>query len=110
MSRVPPRSCRTDTLFPYTTLFRSAAGFFAHGDQAVCALLFLALGDRVAGRDPHPDPRGFAQHRRVGELHRRTRDLVAGDLARARLETGGPPRGDRDGLGGGRVATAAIVA
>src|SRR3546814_3033860 len=27
MRRLPPRSTRTDTLFPYTTLFRSAAGF-----------------------------------------------------------------------------------
>src|SRR3546814_1157383 len=27
MSRRPPRSTRTDTLFPYTTLFRSARGF-----------------------------------------------------------------------------------
>src|SRR3546814_14497665 len=26
MSRRPPRSTRTDTLFPYTTLFRSLAG------------------------------------------------------------------------------------
>src|SRR3546814_16158234 len=26
MSRRPPRSTRTDTLFPYTTLFRSPAG------------------------------------------------------------------------------------
>src|SRR3546814_9771107 len=26
MIRAPPRSTRTDTLFPYTTLFRSAAG------------------------------------------------------------------------------------
>src|SRR3546814_6326886 len=26
MRRRPPRSTRTDTLFPYTTLFRSAAG------------------------------------------------------------------------------------
>src|SRR3546814_18628262 len=25
MSRTPPKSTRTDTLFPYTTLFRSAA-------------------------------------------------------------------------------------
>src|SRR3546814_18915343 len=29
MIRRPPRSTRTDTLFPYTTLFRSAAGFAA---------------------------------------------------------------------------------
>src|SRR3546814_4076778 len=27
MIRRPPRSTRTDTLFPYTTLFRSVAGF-----------------------------------------------------------------------------------
>src|SRR3546814_8020932 len=27
MMRRPPRSTRTDTLFPYTTLFRSAAAF-----------------------------------------------------------------------------------
>src|SRR3546814_9064072 len=29
MIRRPPRSTRTDTLFPYTTLFRSAAAFYA---------------------------------------------------------------------------------
>src|SRR3546814_14261280 len=27
MIRLPPRSTRTDTLFPYTTLFRSAADY-----------------------------------------------------------------------------------
>src|SRR3546814_11397336 len=30
MIRRPPRSTRTDTLFPYTTLFRSAAGLDLH--------------------------------------------------------------------------------
>src|SRR3546814_1752224 len=30
MIRRPPRSTRTDTLFPYTTLFRSDAGPLAH--------------------------------------------------------------------------------
>src|SRR3546814_8755353 len=33
MIRRPPRSTRTDTLFPYTTLFRSAAEF--HREAAV---------------------------------------------------------------------------
>src|SRR3546814_2254727 len=39
MIRRPPRSTRTDTLFPYTTLFRS--GFDAHADYlpALCAIL-----------------------------------------------------------------------
>src|SRR3546814_20073094 len=34
MIRRPPRSTRTDTLFPYTTLFRSAASSF-NGDLAM---------------------------------------------------------------------------
>src|SRR3546814_7959652 len=33
MIRRPPRSTRTDTLFPYTTLFRSV-GWRGHGDRA----------------------------------------------------------------------------
>src|SRR3546814_1553138 len=35
MIRRPPRSTRTDTLFPYTTLFRSYAG--ACGSRRSCA-------------------------------------------------------------------------
>src|SRR3546814_11471675 len=31
MIRRPPRSTRTDTLFPYTTLFRSRAQYVANG-------------------------------------------------------------------------------
>src|SRR3546814_7713144 len=38
MIRRPPRSTRTDTLFPYTTLFRSIANVICH---------FLASGKRV---------------------------------------------------------------
>src|SRR3546814_18159925 len=40
MIRRPPRSTRTDTLFPYTTLFRSAltgaSGPYASQDSSVC--------------------------------------------------------------------------
>src|SRR3546814_18254856 len=37
MIRRPPRSTRTDTLFPYTTLFRSAhtAALYARGEAAI---------------------------------------------------------------------------
>src|SRR3546814_5242091 len=35
MIRRPPRSTRTDTLFPYTTLFRSEAGQFRIGDAGI---------------------------------------------------------------------------
>src|SRR3546814_2346412 len=41
MIRRPPRSTRTDTLFPYTTLFRSLEGFRAHNFEV------LLLTDRI---------------------------------------------------------------
>src|SRR3546814_4360422 len=49
MLRRPPRSTRTDTLFPYTTLFRSSpSGARRHGARA-------GHHDRSAAR--HADPR-----------------------------------------------------
>src|SRR3546814_946189 len=39
MIRRPPRSTRTDTLFPYTTLFRSALVDFARSAQATQVVL-----------------------------------------------------------------------
>src|SRR3546814_1972343 len=59
MIRRPPRSTRTDTLFPYTTLFRSLAGAselddaadvlaFAHVAVAVVDLVErVAVGDQL---------------------------------------------------------------
>src|SRR3546814_7409160 len=53
MIRRPPRSTRTDTLFPYTTLFRSPV-FHVNGDdpEAVVYVTNLALDYR---RDFHHD-------------------------------------------------------
>src|SRR3546814_6166961 len=48
MIRRPPRSTRTDTLFPYTTLFRSFAGLFAE-DIELAARADLDVGDLVVG-------------------------------------------------------------
>src|SRR3546814_16193955 len=49
MIRPPPRSTRTDTLFPYTTLFRShvsaAIGDIGHG-QSLVAVGRQPAGDR----------------------------------------------------------------
>src|SRR3546814_12215026 len=39
MIRRPPRSTRTDTLFPYTTLFRSGSGFLAAFGILACGIL-----------------------------------------------------------------------
>src|SRR3546814_502600 len=44
MIRRPPRSTRTDTLFPYTTLFRSVVGLRIFADDH-------AFIDRLARRD-----------------------------------------------------------
>src|SRR3546814_16230964 len=43
MIRRPPRSTRTDTLFPYTTLFRSIVLI---GDPKAMANGFIAVGNR----------------------------------------------------------------
>src|SRR3546814_12994849 len=59
MIRRPPRSTRTDTLFPYTTLFRSAP-FEMHRH----------IGDERGGRDI---ARRLAPEQRGAQL--RTRDL-----------------------------------
>src|SRR3546814_10361720 len=55
MIRRPPRSTRTDTLFPYTTLFRSEAGQRGHRDRRIAQIEFgqqrapdrRAVGDAV---------------------------------------------------------------
>src|SRR3546814_641853 len=46
MSRRPPRSTRTDTLFPFTTLFRSALRSMAQPGSA--------YDDPALGKDPQP--------------------------------------------------------
>src|SRR3546814_12084199 len=43
MNRAPPRSTRTDTLFPYTTLFRSNRPHVA-GGQVATQLRFFRIG------------------------------------------------------------------
>src|SRR3546814_16683606 len=48
MIRRPPRSTRTDTLFPYTTLFRSHRGSLADRNERGSVLKADELGRRVA--------------------------------------------------------------
>src|SRR3546814_15869434 len=59
MIRRPPRSTRTDTLFPYTTLFRSPLP-----SPSVCALAWLAL---LAGCGS-ADPTSMERFKRTGHL------------------------------------------
>src|SRR3546814_2030108 len=84
MIRRPPRSTRTDTLFPYTTLFRS---YYREQQQAVlreqeiaddhCAL----QGSRQRGRDRRFAPDNADQllgHHGEAEGNEQTEDRVRG--------------------------------
>src|SRR3546814_16475469 len=49
MIRRPPRSTRTDTLFPYTTLFRSLTTAMQGVDTERLSIGVVALGTALAG-------------------------------------------------------------
>src|SRR3546814_4453909 len=70
MLRRPPRSTRTDTLFPYTTLFRSG-----HDRLPARAERELVLDREGRGRDRRGarGTRGGAIHHRAGRHLRRPR-------------------------------------
>src|SRR3546814_3380639 len=83
MIRRPPRSTRTDTLFPYTTLFRSdvpvegAAGILVHVAQRVCGRVGPA--ERRDGDDrsvlARPQRAGLLAPPSVGAAHVDVHDL-----------------------------------
>src|SRR3546814_8263715 len=71
MIRRPPRSTRTDTLFPYTTLFRSEgkiARVELNGESGDIAALVLD-GDRRIEGDLFIDCTGFRALLMEGALH-----------------------------------------
>src|SRR3546814_15900417 len=78
MLRRPPGSTRTDTLFPYTTLFRSDARYAAFGDRRVehPRLAILLLEARRGAEDAAEIADILAKHghHRVAlhrDIHRR---------------------------------------
>src|SRR3546814_14562762 len=65
MIRRPPRSTRTDTLFPYTTLFRSQVGFQAQGGKRLLKRNEARIGhEGTVGRPYAAD--GCGRRRCVG--------------------------------------------
>src|SRR3546814_6257852 len=88
MIRRPPRSTRTDTLFPYTTLFRSlGAGSVkyptptADRDQTVSRRFKPSSRTSLNGEQPYPWDRlqpqdEMSRHR--GAKHRRRYELLGG--------------------------------
>src|SRR3546814_1641451 len=70
MIRRPPRSTRTDTLFPYTTLFRSSGHQFDHGREAAVDQALAVEWHRVLRR----------VHAWIRIAHHLLHALVAGGL------------------------------
>src|SRR3546814_6720733 len=74
MIRRPPRSTRTDTLFPYTTLFRSPSIVNAHLHLARIYNTDFML--RLAGHDPAPlRARAFELSLRAARSEEHTSEL-----------------------------------
>src|SRR3546814_11017090 len=61
MRRLPPRATRTDTLFPYTTLFRSSRGV-----TVVAALLSLSAASAAQAPAGEPVPKLNDRHPFLG--------------------------------------------
>src|SRR3546814_16511449 len=61
MIRRPPRSTRTDTLFPYSTLFRSEAVVNRGAAPAALQLPFDHRADELGAEALGVDPRGFGE-------------------------------------------------
>src|SRR3546814_13355685 len=66
MIRRPPRSTRTDTLFPYTTLFRSPRQPAWAGDQVVAPLARLQRAPRRLGEGVAVVDRRLGLHAELG--------------------------------------------
>src|SRR3546814_18154542 len=93
MIRRPPRSTRTDTLFPYTTLFRSAGAF--RRPRLVRPRLFRR---RLRGQRRRPRRAGAAARLRRREgLHGHVDRLAAARQGRVARQHPGqrPPAGRR---------------
>src|SRR3546814_20683617 len=72
MIRRPPRSTRTDTLFPYTTLFRSRAGIGQYDRQGASTPAAPSHGNGPGGRNPRLHA-GAAWPRAMGDVRERRR-------------------------------------
>src|SRR3546814_7947838 len=68
MIRRPPRSTRTDTLFPYTTLFRSCAFGHVSPDDGVC-FYALACDACFMHRQQQPFPKWQACNHACDRAH-----------------------------------------
>src|SRR3546814_17557032 len=89
MRRRPPRSTRTDTLFPYTTLFRSDQGVLGVGLEAGQLMALLQRARCQVGVDLVQ--RGAAIHLRLA----RAEQIEVGTVQEQKLGHGKPGRTGR---------------
>src|SRR3546814_15929010 len=85
MIRRPPRSTRTDTLFPYTTLFRSNSSFVHQFSDPDVTAEELAVDPRSVASAPATIPTGLELY---GVARRNSRGYDLGDagVPEARVE------------------------
>src|SRR3546814_10479869 len=95
MIRRPPRSTRTDTLFPYTTLFRSVAGR-ADDDHCVGEAGGDEIGAEIGGAFLERDEQVEAACRRRGGDAAEQREIKRVD--RAAILAGAADGDERDRL------------
>src|SRR3546814_7427364 len=115
MIRRPPRSTRTDTLFPYTTLFRSretlAADEPADGVKRACALhpglIRLAVGSYDRRNERFSDERvAIGIPAAQATMNARTKHAATGRSAGARARVKHPDRIAFEGAGYTKVDVA----
>src|SRR3546814_18353748 len=96
MIRLPPRSTRTDTLFPYTTLFRSDDGDI--GYKLEVPPLQPMLASSVMGAFGKALTEDMAQLPKMQVLNALLRDSFHDDSAggRIRIDERGQPKFDYD--------------
>src|SRR3546814_10536278 len=108
MIRRPPRSTRTDTLVPYTTLFRSAGGEARQGVQVVRAAPPRRVAELIGGRSRFVQAAGHQSHLdgRSQELRLvpRTRSPRLTDQGRPRLLSATLQQAEQRQPGSGVVA------
>src|SRR3546814_20425039 len=107
MIRRPPRSTRTDTLFPYTTLFRSRGH---RGDHRRAALRETVEAERNAKRIGKRAENAPVLARVARREHRLLAALDAAFGVDRREVLFGPCRGGQDDGGGVRALVAMVAA
>src|SRR3546814_2356300 len=114
MIRLPPRSTRTDTRFPYTTLFRSSFdALHFEGAHQVPPELYLSRGYLVLMANPRGDPGYGREHQEAileGWEYPPRYDLIEGVKEMVRRGYADPERlGIAGASYGGWVTTFAVT-